>query len=331
MAITHARPLGRIPAAALHTIPEDLDLATGPEHRLRRRRPRVFAHRGASGLFPEHSRAAYMRAIAEGADGLEIDLHLSRDGEAICLHDPTVNRTSNGHGAVADMTLSQLRALDVVSWKTPRLPAHYGSTSQQLMTLQDTLELLVDAGRDIGLAVEFKHPSPYGNRLEERALQVLLSFGWDPETSTIPAGDQGQYRVYVSFMSFYPGSLRYLAETVSTEALCALFTTVTESHVTKRIHHLRFSAALRPVVAAVMRGTVKDSESMVWNRQAGLAGPSVEYSLEHKAEIKAWVARGTRLRVWTVDSVSDAQALVELGVQELTTNYPARILRTVAA
>lgn len=77
------------------------------------RRAIIFAHRGSSGLFPEHSRAAYQRAIEEGADGLEIDLHLTADGEPVCFHDATVDRTSNGTGAVAELSLAQLRSLDV--------------------------------------------------------------------------------------------------------------------------------------------------------------------------------------------------------------------------
>ncbi|WP_022873422.1 glycerophosphodiester phosphodiesterase family protein [Nesterenkonia alba] len=325
--VQQAQPLSRVPAPVLHTIPEDLD-AVGVPRRLTgiRRRAAVFAHRGSSGLFPEHTRAAYLRAIEEGADGLEIDVHLTRDGEVVCFHDPTLERTSDGSGPLADLTLAQLRRLDVSSWKTPKLPGEYGARHEQLMTLQDTLELLGQAGRDMRLAVEMKHPSPYGHRLEERVLQILLTFGWDPETSLIPAGE---HRVEVSFMSFAPGSVLHLAEMVPAEKLCALFGTVTEAHVAKRLEHLRFSAAVKPVVAAVMRGAMKDSEALVWNRTAGLAGPAISYVRSHKAEVKAWLARGSRLRVWTVDEPDDVALLLSLGVQEITTNYPHRTLEAV--
>ena len=125
-----------------------------------RRRARIFAHRGSSGLFAEHTRAAYVRALEEQADGLEVDVHLTRDGEVVCFHDATVDRTSDASGPVGSMTWRQMRGLDVHSWKNPMLPERYGRPAQQLMTLQDTLELLAEAGRSVSLALELKHPSP---------------------------------------------------------------------------------------------------------------------------------------------------------------------------
>lgn len=297
------------------------------EGRLGARRTRVFAHRGASGLFAEHTRAAYLRALEEGADGLEIDLHLTRDGELVCFHDPTLERTSDGAGAVAETTLAHMRQLDVSSWKTPLLPARYGSRSHQLMTLQDVLELLGTAGRDTCLAIELKHPSPFGHKLEDTMLRVLLAAGWDPETSHIRFGD---HTVRVTIMSFYPESLRYLAELVASDKLCALVSTVDAASVDVRWAHLRFSAAVRPVVAAVMKGAVRDSETLIWNQQVGIAGPGVGYVRSRRAEIKAWIARGCRVRVWTVDSFADADLMADLGVQEITTNFPGRMVQRVS-
>lgn len=320
------KPLSSHPLHAESNGLEDLDLSLGPTS-APAAPTAVLAHRGASGLFPEHTRAAYLRALDEGADGLEIDLHLTRDGEPVCFHDPTLERTTDGTGSVAETTLAQMRRLDATGWKTPKLPAEYGRAEQQLMTLQDVLELLQSAGRDLKLAIELKHPSPFGHRLEDRVLQVLTSFGWDPETSLVPAG---AHQVAVSFMSFYPGSLNHLAEVVPGEHLCALFTTVTDADVAQRLAKLRFSSAVKHVVAAVMRSSVRDSEALVWNSAVGLAGPGVEYVQANLADAKAWIARGTRLRVWTVDSPHQAQMLLNLGVQEITTNYPARILRQIS-
>lgn len=314
------QPFGSIGAGALHTVPEDLEACAAPSGA---RDVRVFAHRGSSGLFPENTRAAYMRALAEGADGIEVDLHLTRDGELVCFHDLTLERTSDGAGSVSETTLRHMRSLDVTSWKTPRLPDAYGGISEQLMTLQDVLELLISAERDVSLAVELKHPSPYGHRLEDRALKILLSYGWDPATACIPAG---KHRVEVSFMSFSSSSLLHLAEMVPSENLCALFARVTDGTLEQRLLRSRFAAALRPVAAAVMRGSLRDSEALVWRNEVGIAGPGVKYVHQHKAEAKAWLARGSRMRVWTVDSDDDLDMLMRLGVQEVTTNYPARIL-----
>ncbi len=241
-------------------------------------------------------------------------MHLTRDGEVVCFHDATLERTTDGRGALAGLTLAQLRTLDVTSWRTPDLPREYGSPSRQLMTLQDTLDVLSHAGRSVHLAVELKHPSPFGHQLEDRVLRVLLAYGWDPETSTIRSG---QHTVEVSFMSFSPGSLRHLGELVPAERLCALLAPVTGHHVRAR--------------SAAMRGAVRGSEALVWNRQIGMAGPGISYVRAHRAEAKAWIARGARLRVWTVDTQDDAEMLLSLGVQEITTNYPERIIRAVSS
>lgn len=72
----------------------------------------VTAHRGAGFLEPENTLRALQRAMALGVDQIEVDARLSRDGRVILMHDPTVDRTTNGTGRVADLTLAQLRQLD---------------------------------------------------------------------------------------------------------------------------------------------------------------------------------------------------------------------------
>lgn len=79
-------------------------------------RPLVFAHRGSSAALPEHTLAAYLRALDEGADGLECDVRLTRDGHLVCLHDRRLERISNGRGRVSGYTLAQLDQLDFGSW-----------------------------------------------------------------------------------------------------------------------------------------------------------------------------------------------------------------------
>lgn len=75
------------------------------------RRP-VIAHRGGGARAPENTLEAMRLAIADGADGLEFDVRLSADGEVVLIHDPTVDRTTDGTGAVERMTLAELRSLD---------------------------------------------------------------------------------------------------------------------------------------------------------------------------------------------------------------------------
>jgi glycerophosphoryl diester phosphodiesterase len=99
----------------------------------------LYAHRGASAEAPENTLAAFHRALAVGADGIELDVHLSRDGVPVVIHDDTLERTTDGTGRVAAQTLDRLQALDAGSWFAP----HFAG--EALPTLAATLHLL--AGR----------------------------------------------------------------------------------------------------------------------------------------------------------------------------------------
>src|ERR1700709_323482 len=113
--------------------------------------PLVIAHRGASYAVAEHTLPAYLAAIETGADGLECDVRLTRDGHLVCVHDRTVNRTSNGTGIVSELDLSGLQALDFGSWHD-ELP----SSADDLVTDSPYLEGVAPdraaARRDRGVA-----------------------------------------------------------------------------------------------------------------------------------------------------------------------------------
>ncbi len=76
---------------------------------------RIFAHRGFSAAAPENTMAAFRLAAEAGADGLELDVHLSKDREVVVIHDETVSRTTDGKGKVRELTLEELRRLDAGS------------------------------------------------------------------------------------------------------------------------------------------------------------------------------------------------------------------------
>ncbi|WP_102264506.1 glycerophosphodiester phosphodiesterase [Mesobacillus jeotgali] len=82
----------------------------------------TIAHRGASGHAPEHTMSAYDLAVSSGADYIEIDLQMTKDGELIALHDLEVDRTTNGSGRASLMTLKEIKALDAGSWFNKQNP-----------------------------------------------------------------------------------------------------------------------------------------------------------------------------------------------------------------
>jgi glycerophosphoryl diester phosphodiesterase len=84
-------------------------------------RPLVIAHRGASGLAPENTLAAFELAVALGADGVEMDVQLTADGRVVVIHDTRVNRTTDAAGRVANLTVEQFAGLDAGRWFERRL------------------------------------------------------------------------------------------------------------------------------------------------------------------------------------------------------------------
>ncbi|OLZ46338.1 glycerophosphodiester phosphodiesterase [Streptomyces amritsarensis] len=132
---------------------------------------RVVAHRGASHEHPEHTLAAYRQAVADGADALECDVRLTADHRLVCVHDRRVERTSDGRGVVSEMTYEELSALDFGGWKGE---AHRGA---QVLLFEDLLKEALAADRPVGLAVETKHPTRAGGRLEAELVRVLKDHG----------------------------------------------------------------------------------------------------------------------------------------------------------
>ena len=118
--------------------------------------PFIWAHRGASCCKPENTLAAFTAAVESGADGLELDIHLSRDGIPVVIHDETLERTTDGYGPVAGMTSQQLQSLDAGSWFSAEF------SGEPIPVLEDVLKVF--AGR-LRLNLEIK---------ESRAGMVVL-------------------------------------------------------------------------------------------------------------------------------------------------------------
>lgn len=107
----------------------------------------VWAHRGASAFAPENTMSAFRAAEAAGADGIELDVHLSRDGVPVVIHDETLDRTTSGHGPVKEASAAELLELDAGSWFSPDF------SGEQVPLLS---EVLAWAGERLRLNVEIK-------------------------------------------------------------------------------------------------------------------------------------------------------------------------------
>lgn len=98
--------------------------------------PWIISHRGFSAEYPENTLAAFQAALAAGAVMIELDVRLSRDRKVVVIHDKSLERTTNGHGAVADLSLTELKQLDAGSWYHPRF------ADQRLPALSEVLDLV---------------------------------------------------------------------------------------------------------------------------------------------------------------------------------------------
>lgn len=157
------------------------------------RRPLVIAHRGDSAHAPENTLAAFEKAVGTGVDYIELDVHLSRDDRVIVIHDETVDRTTDGHGRVADLTLAHLQALDAGSW--------FGAAfaRERVPTLEQVLAKMKGRAK---VFIELKEvepeKGPASGRAELLAKRCLDLVG--------QAGMAGAAR----FHTFYPRNLKAL-------------------------------------------------------------------------------------------------------------------------
>jgi glycerophosphoryl diester phosphodiesterase len=135
----------------------------------------VIAHRGASGHAPENTLAAFKKAVALGATFIETDLQLSRDARFVAIHDATLDRTTNGQGAVHDMTLAELRRLDAGTW--------FGSeyAGERIPTLEELLAF--SKKNDVVFYLELKPGGSWGG--EHALIGALRESGEIPRSVVI--------------------------------------------------------------------------------------------------------------------------------------------------
>jgi glycerophosphoryl diester phosphodiesterase len=278
-------------------------------------RPLVVAHRGASFDIAEHTLSAYTAAIESGADALECDVRLTRDGHLVCVHDRRVDRTSDGRGLVSELDLAGLDALDFSSWHRvwpdaadqllgdePYLAgvAPDRRPDGGVLTLDVLLGLVRDAPRPVRLLVETKHPTRYGGLVEKELVKLLAKYGWagqpGPVSSVrrrpVPPTD-GR----VTVMSFAPTALR----------------------------RVRLLAPDVPTVLLLERLTPGRRDGSL-PAGVGIAGPSLATLRAAPRLVSRAHAKGNRVYVWTVDDPDDVGFVLGLGVDAVITNRPAAVM-----
>lgn len=254
-------------------------------------RPQVVAHRGSSEVNAEHTLGAYLAALDEGAEGLEADVRLTADGHLVCVHDRRVDRTANGRGLVSTMELAQLHELDFASWKNPWSEMDDEAPEVDLEKRRVlTLERLLDAVADYDRPVEMAIETKHPTRytgLVERRLIETLD-------KYGWAGKDSPVRI----MSFSYLALQRVKKFAPDLDVVLLV---------DRLYAWRLSRNLAP----------RD-----W-----ITGPDIDL-LRANPRFREQVARsGRRIHVWTVNTPSDVDLCVDLGVEAVITDSPAMALR----
>lgn len=147
---------------------------------------KIFAHRGASAYAPENTMEAFRLAYDMSADGLEIDVHLTKDGQVVVIHDHVIDRTSNGKGAVAQMTYEELLAYDF-SFK---FSDKYKSVKIPL--LKEVLAFVKETG--LLLDIEIKYSS-LTEDIEEKTVALIKEYGLTDQIIISSFNHNGLYKV----------------------------------------------------------------------------------------------------------------------------------------
>ncbi|WP_256019384.1 glycerophosphodiester phosphodiesterase family protein [Corynebacterium sp. CCUG 65737] len=153
--------------------------------------PKIVAHRGMSGLYPESTLRAFEEALKlDGVHGIEADVRLTRDGKLVVHHDNFINRTSTGAGRVAKMDFDELRQFNFGTKEDP----------QQILLLDELLDLLADYP-DKHFYIETKHPTRYGPEVDEQTVRTLWHRGMKEDPR-------------IHLISFSHAAMRYFAQAV---------------------------------------------------------------------------------------------------------------------
>jgi len=242
-----------------------------------------FAHRGASARAPENTLEAFRLAVEAGAGGLELDVHMSSDGEVVVIHDATVDRTTDGSGAVAGMTLGELRALDAGYRFSPDGGRTYPYRDRGVGI--PTLAEVYGEFQATYVNIEIKEARP---GVEETVMQVIRGAGAEERTLVV----SNRHGVVRRFR-------RLCGDRIPTGA------SRREIRDFYLLSTLRLERSLRPPYEALQVPPDYRGIPLVTPRF-----------------LEAAHSRGVRVDVWTINDAGEMRRLLDLGADVIMTDRP---------
>ena len=245
--------------------------------------PASLAHRGASAHAPENTLEAYRLAVESGAGGLELDVHMTRDGQVVVMHDDVVDRLTDGAGPIREKTLKELENLDAGYYFSPDAGSTfpYRGSGLKIPTLQEVLQQFPNTPINLDIKED-------QSGFEEAVLRIIQDNG--AENRTFVASQK--YRVARRFRKLSNGAI----STSSSQFEVGVFLLLSR---------LRLERLLRPGFAALQVPTSYRGIELVTPRF-----------------ISAAHDLGVRVDVWTIDDSEEIHRLLDLGVDVIMTNRP---------
>jgi glycerophosphoryl diester phosphodiesterase len=256
------------------------------------RRPFAIGHRGCAGELPENTLASFRRGLADGAVVIETDVHLTRDGVPVLIHDDDLARVSDRAGAVRDFDWSALRLLDAgFRFTAPDGSTPYRGRGLRIPSLVEALDALPGAR----INLELKEDLP---GFAERVLAVIREAGREDTTLVTSGSDPLMQKLRAA-----------VGRTRSRVALGA-----------SGVEVARFAVAVRS-------GQQPPPGPMALQIPTHFAGqPLVTPELIEAAHVN-----GVHVHVWTINEPAEISALLALGVDGIVSDYPARVVAAAAA
>lgn len=252
-----------------------------------KRRPLIVGHRGASTHAPENTLAAFQMAIGAGADGVEFDVQLAKDGIPVVIHDPTLERTGLRTGAVADLTSRELSNITVGAWFNAKFPplADPAFERETVPTLEQVLDLL--AGFDGLIYIELKCG---GHDFAKLATAVCGVIRDSPLLSQI------------------------VVKSFNLEAIPT---------VRNQLPEVQTAALFEPKWTDFLKGR---NHLLAIARDFGAAQISIHYSLITRKLASLASEAQMPVTIWTVDDPKWIKRAQDLGIRTIITNDPAKLL-----
>ena len=252
-------------------------------------RPFIIGHRGASAVAPENTIAAFACAMQAGADGIEFDVRLARDGVPVVIHDATLQRTAQIAGGVSDFTSTQLKQIDVGSWFNHRHPevARQEYEQETVPTLEQVFDLFA-RGAGI-LYLEMKSNDIQVAALSAAVVKLVQNYSFADRV------------IVASFNLSALEEVKRLDTGISTAAL--------------------FQPRLERPLALLKRTTMVELAIRAGANELALHHSLVARRVAHRA-----TQSGLPVVVWTVDNPTWLKRALSLGIHALITNDPATMI-----